>query len=124
MKAYNDKSQEENRKYLRNNSTSAEASFWLMLKNRQVANARFRRQFSVGPYIIDFYCPEVKLGIELDGANHFNPTGRFNDSRRIEILNDMGIEILRFENKMVFSCPDVVLGAIAYAIERRRKILP
>ena len=49
------------RKHLRNNSTSAEAVLWLYLKNKQIDGMRFRRQFSVGFYVIDFYCPKAKL---------------------------------------------------------------
>ena len=54
-----------NRKELRNHSTSAEATLWKMLKGKQIAGLKFRRQHSVGPYILDFYCPQIKLAIEL-----------------------------------------------------------
>jgi very-short-patch-repair endonuclease len=65
----------EKRKALRNNLTSAEATLWLCLKNKQLEGKRFRRQFSIGNYIVDFYCPEQKLAIELDGQGHFTVQG-------------------------------------------------
>ena len=60
------------RKDLRSNGTPAEAKLWSLIKNRQVENLKFRRQFSIGNYILDFYCPELKLCIELDGDYHYN----------------------------------------------------
>lgn len=55
------------RKTLRNNGTPAEGKLWSILKNKQVENLTFRRQFSIGKYILDFYCPTLRLAIELDG---------------------------------------------------------
>ena len=55
------------RNSLRNNSTAAESTLWKVLRNKQIEGLRFRRQHSIGPYIMDFYCPEIKLCIELDG---------------------------------------------------------
>ena len=66
-RSFNRKEKEVQRKELRSNGTKYEATLWLILKNRQIDGVRFRRQFSVGEYILDFYCPELKLGIELDG---------------------------------------------------------
>jgi very-short-patch-repair endonuclease len=63
------------RRDLRKNLTPAEATLWLMLKNKQLEGRRFRRQFSIGNFIVDFYCPSEKLVIELDGANHFTNSG-------------------------------------------------
>ena len=66
-RSFNRKEKEVQRKELRSNGTKYEATLWLILKNRQIDGVRFRRQFSVGEYILDFYCPELKLGIELTG---------------------------------------------------------
>ena len=60
----------DNRKELRNHSTPAEAILWRMLKGKQIAGLKFRCQHSVGPYVLDFYCPQIKLAIELDGEVH------------------------------------------------------
>ena len=88
------------RKELRNHGTSAEATMWLMLKNRQVLGMKFRRQFSVEQYVLDFYSPEVNLCIELDGAPHFTFGGSDYDYERTEYLKKYhGIRTLRFENR-------------------------
>ena len=60
-RSFNRKEKEVQRKELRSNGTKYEATLWLILKNRQIDGVRFRRQFSVGEYILDFYCPELKL---------------------------------------------------------------
>jgi very-short-patch-repair endonuclease len=64
---FNRKYLETNRKWLRNNSTSAEAALWKLLKNKQLEGRKFRRQQSIGKYIVDFYCSQEKLIVELDG---------------------------------------------------------
>ena len=90
------------RKKLRKNLTPAEASLWLSLKNKQVLGKRFRRQFSVGNYILDFYCVSDKLAIELDGEAHNNVIANEHDFKRDEFLKSEGITVLRFENKAIF----------------------
>ena len=66
------------RKFLRNNSASAEAMLWLLLKGKQLEGRKFRRQHSVGNYVLDFYCPSEKLAVELDGEPHFTDEGSKN----------------------------------------------
>ncbi|WKK84310.1 DUF559 domain-containing protein [Marivirga arenosa] len=100
------------RKNLRNNGTPAEAYLWSFLKNKQLEGRKFRRQFSVGHYILDFYCPAEKLCIELDGAAHFTDAGYEYDQQRTAFLNAQGIKVIRFENKMVFDHTESVLESI------------
>lgn len=100
------------RKSLRNSSTSAEAVLWRSIKNCQLDGRRFRRQFSVGNFILDFYCPEEKLAIELDGADHFTAAGAYRDGKREEFLKKKGISVIRIENKHVFKIHDQVLEYI------------
>ena len=102
----------EKRKHLRKNLTSAEATLWLCLKNKQLNGKRFRRQYSFGNFILDFYCPEVKLAIELDGKDHFTAVGVVKDLNRDEFLKEHGITVLRFENKLVFEQLEGVLNEI------------
>jgi very-short-patch-repair endonuclease len=102
----------ENRKRLRNNGTPAEAFLWNYLKGKQLKSRKFRRQFSVGSYILDFYCPAEKLCIELDGADHFTSAGFEYDKERTEYLNTMGITVIRFENDTVFESIENVLEDI------------
>ena len=70
------------RRELRTYGTSAEAALWNLLKKRQLRGRKFRRQHSVGRYILDFYCPSERLAIELDGAHHYTPAGQDHDARR------------------------------------------
>ena len=123
-RTHNQPQQEEMRKELRTHGTSAEASMWLLLKARQMDGVKFRRQFSVGPYILDFYAPELKLGIELDGAHHYSCCGTKSDNLRSEYLKqNHGIYILRFENILIFKNTEGVISVIREAIVKRRKEL-
>ena len=76
---HNTKKQRDIRRELRQHGTPAEATLWKFLKGRQINNLRWRRQFSIETYILDFYCPAARLCIELDGASHFTPDGGYND---------------------------------------------
>ena len=103
----------EQRRLLRTYGTAAEATLWGMLKNRQVKGLRWRRQFSVGPYILDFYCPEIKLAIELDGKDHFTDSGMEHDMERSRYLEENhNIRVLRFENKVVWKEPETIIAEI------------
>lgn len=104
------------RKDLRNNATAAEATLWNFLKESQLAGKKFRRQHSIGNYVVDFYCPAEKLVIELDGAGHFSTSGYFQDEERKKYLNDLGIRVLRFENNEVYKATEAVIERIKLAI--------
>ena len=108
------------RRSLRTNGTKEEAMMWKVLKNRQVSGVRFRRQFSVGAYILDFYCPELKLCIELDGAGHYNSEGLRHDYVRDKYLSELGIRVLRFENRAVLKMQPVMLAEIEAVIAELR----
>ena len=109
------------RRSLRTNGTKEEAMMWKVLKNRQVSGIRFRRQFSVGAYILDFYCPELKLCIELDGAGHYNSEGLRHDYVRDKYLSELGIRVLRFENRAVLKMQPVMLAEIEAVIAELRE---
>ena len=100
------------RKKLRNSGTPAEVTLWQYLQNRKLAGRKFRRQHSIGNFIIDFYCPDEKLAIELDGEDHFWEDGMKHDAKKTAFLNSMGIRVLRFENIWVFKDVEYVLGEI------------
>ena len=102
----------ERRRRLRTDGTAAEATLWTYLKCRQLAGRRFNRQFSIENYIVDFYCHQEKLVIELDGQNHFTPSGQKYDAQRTKRLNKLGYRVIRFENKMVFDALPWVLEEI------------
>lgn len=103
------------RKALRNHSTSAEATLWNQLKQRQLCGRKFRRQHSIGDFIIDFYCPEERLAVELDGKNHFSEEGKQKDANRTTYLNSLCVRVIRFENKWVFEDMNFVLTEIRKA---------
>ncbi len=100
------------RRTLRNNLTPAEAFLWKYLQNSQLEDRKFRRQHSIGDYILDFYCPSEKLAIELDGAGHFTEAGQLYDQERDAFLAYFGVKVLRFENKFVFENTESVLNEI------------
>jgi very-short-patch-repair endonuclease len=81
---------------------------------------KFRRQYSVGPYVIDFYSPEVKLAIELDGETHYVEGAAGYDAQREEYIRRFGIKTLRFLNPDVYTNLDGVLEVIAREISQRR----
>ena len=83
-------------RFLRKNQTDAERKLWLLLRNRQLAKVKFRRQFPIDRYILDFYSPEYKLGIEADGGPHYSDEGEVKDELRAGKLAGYGIQILRF----------------------------
>lgn len=99
------------RKELRNHSTATESALWRMLKGSQVCNLKFRRKHGVGPYILDFYCPSIKLAIELDGEVHKGQ--EFHDEQRSYYLSEVAqIVVMRFENLLVFENPKVIFDSI------------
>ncbi|MBE7516323.1 MAG: endonuclease domain-containing protein [Chloracidobacterium sp.] len=100
------------RKELRSSMTHAEASLWNMLKNSQFEGRKFRRQHSVGNYILDFYCPAERLAIELDGSKHFSGKGQAYDRERTKYLESQDIRVLRFENERIFHDRDWVADMI------------
>jgi very-short-patch-repair endonuclease len=100
------------RKKLRNNLTSAEARLWSLIKNKQLHGRKFRRQYSIGNYIVDFYCPKEHLAIELDGNDHFHPESLDRDMARDLELSQKGIRVLRFENKWIWEDPEWLLNQV------------
>ena len=109
---HNRKELEPYRKNLRNNGTYAEAFLWKYLLKSQLEGRKFRRQHSIGNYIVDFYCPKEKLIIELDGQYHNLPHVQEKDQIRTEYLEGLGFTVVRFENKMVFDHLPSVLREI------------
>ncbi len=104
-------------KLLRRNQTDAEKKLWHHLRNRQLAGAKFRRQQPFGPYILDFYCAEARLAIELDGGQHSAPDGIKNDIQRDEYLKKEGVSVLRFWNNQISDEFEGVLELICATLE-------
>lgn len=100
------------RKKLRNYSSIAEIKLWMALKNRKLNGTKFRRQYGVEKYSLDFYCSEEKLSVELDGDTHDNPSSYEYDLKRTEVLNSYGIREIRFLNKDVHNNLEGILQEI------------
>ena len=108
-----------NRKNLRNNLTPAEAALWKLLKSKQLEKRKFRRQHSVGNYILDFYCHSLKLAIEVDGSIHNLNEVKQNDEVRQKQLEQSGLTFLRFSNDEIKLKADQVIQHLgAYLKEK------
>jgi very-short-patch-repair endonuclease len=96
----------------------AERQLWMHLRNDQMMGLRFRRQFRIEMYIVDFYCPSRKLVVEVDGDSHSEREEY--DARRTERMNALGLRVIRFTNSNVASNIEGVLSAIAEACGQER----
>ncbi|MEM8600356.1 MAG: endonuclease domain-containing protein [Bacteroidota bacterium] len=105
------------RRDLRNHATHAEAALWRMLQRRQLKGRKFRRQHSIGHYVLDFYCPAERLAVELDGNVHDDPARAAYDAKRQAALEALGVRVLRFRNDVVLETPDLVVAAIAASFQ-------
>jgi len=97
---------------LRKTQTPAEEVMWELLRNRQVADLKFRRQHQIGPYIVDFFCNDLSLVVELDGEVHSEATQAKKDKKREAYLRSQGFEVLRFDNKHFLDNPESALKEI------------
>ena len=95
---------------MRASMPDAEALLWSLLRNRRLANAKFRRQHVIAPYIVDFYCAERRLVIELDGGQHSEQQDY--DQRRDAFLEQKNITVLRFWNHQMLNETEAVLEEI------------
>jgi len=94
-----------------------EGILWQYIKQSKLAGRKFRRQHSIGRYILDFYCPAERLAIELDGPIHNSPERIVYDKERTEYLNGVGIRVVRFRNKTLLQNPKKVLTEITEYFE-------
>jgi very-short-patch-repair endonuclease len=103
------------RQKLRRRATPAEKLLWKSLKNSAVG-AKFRRQHSVGSYVLDFYCPEHKLAIEVEGRIHDDVLIGDYDAERQSYLESQGIRVLYFKNRELLELTEYVVGVIRAAV--------
>ncbi len=87
------------RRSLRRGATRAEALLWGALRKHRLSGRKFRRQHSIGPYVLDFYCPAMRLAVELDGSAHDHEAAEAHDRRREDYLARCGIRVVRFVNE-------------------------
>ena len=112
MLKHNAPSLKTRRQELRSTMTPAEIKLWQAIKHRQLNGLKFRRQHSIGRYIVDFYCPSAKLVVELDGAAHDSESAWRYDEQRTALISSLGLTILRFENRVIMENLDGVLSLI------------
>ena len=105
----------ETRRALRSEMPQAEVLVWARLRRKQVLGCRFRRQYSVGAYVLDFYCPAIKLAVEIDGDSHLGEEAQANDRERQTSIEALGIRFLRFTNGEVFNKLDGVIDTVREA---------
>ena len=109
---FNKEEAKDKRRALRKNMPQAEILLWSKLRGKNAKGYKFRRQYSVGMYIVDFYCAALKLAIEIDGESHFIDGSKERDRKRQEFIESTGIRFLRFTNTDIYERLDGVLEAI------------
>jgi very-short-patch-repair endonuclease len=107
---------------LRRRQTEAEILLWFHLRGRQLAGAKFRRQLSIGRFVVDFCCMEAGSIVEIDGGQH--DERRRADAERSEVLEARGYRVLRFWNNEVMGATEAVLEQIANVLEEHRRGRP
>lgn len=118
MNLYNDPLLNLNRKRLRADQTDAEKKLWDNLRNKQFQGLKFFRQYSVGKYVLDFYCPKFRLAIEIDGGQHNDPQMRKLDEERTNNLQQNDIRVVRFWNNEVLNNLEGVLDQLSLEIQQ------
>ncbi len=113
---YNTQKEKLKRRVLRRETTPAEAIAWKMLRNRRFNGYKFRRQYSVGKLVLDFYCPEAKLAIEIDGSSHLHKDSKKYDRIREKFVEACNITFLRFNNNEIYEGRDSVSHKIQNAL--------
>ena len=111
---YNRLDQKDLRRSLRQNQASPERLLWSKLRNGQVLGFKFRRQYGVESYVVDFCCPSAKIVIEADGDSHYiDDVAKEKDKQRQKEIEDLGFAVLRFTNKEITENIEGVLQVIA-----------
>ncbi|WP_425653069.1 endonuclease domain-containing protein [Vibrio campbellii] len=108
QRTFNLKYQKQIRSQLRTNMPKPEEILWQRIRRKQLG-VKFRRQHGIGRYIVDFYCPELNLVIEIDGDSHFSDEGKEKDTIRDAFMETLGIKVLRFTNEEVMKQTESVL---------------
>jgi very-short-patch-repair endonuclease len=113
MQEFNRPSTRGKRKNLRKTQTDAEAALWDRLRDRRFMDYKFNRQYGIGEYVADFYCPRNRLVIEIDGSQHYTEDGRKYDESREKYMSSLSIKTVRFSNLDVLQNIEGVLSEIS-----------
>ena len=106
---------------MRRDATDAEKRFWVHVRNRQVSSAKFRRQWPIGDFIVDFCCPERRLVVEIDGGQHAENKCDVERAKKLEVL---GYRVIRFWNNDVLENIEGVIDRLTKALEDRPRSNP
>ncbi len=108
---------------LRREQTDAETALWWLVRRRQLG-VKFRRQHPVEPFVLDFYCPALRLAVEVDGGQHAAPENQDRDAARTAALASRGIRLMRFSNREVLQTPEAVAEALWLACQQALAAVP
>ncbi|MFH0990413.1 MAG: endonuclease domain-containing protein [bacterium] len=111
----------ERRQELRREMTEAERLLWARIRSRQINGCKFRRQYSIGSYVVDFYSTEIKLAIEIDRSSHDKADAIEYDRNRQKEIEALGICVVRFTNEEIYNKLNDVLVKINETIKSRRQ---
>jgi very-short-patch-repair endonuclease len=120
---YNTENRKSLRKKLRKSMPKGEILLWQKLKTKQLGY-KFRRQYGVGPFVLDFYCREIRLGIEVDGLTHDHTKQVVYDRERQKYLEAKKIKIIRFNSEEIFKDTDNVVERIFLVCQKLKKLPP
>jgi len=115
---FNKTSEKEKRRHLRRKQTLAEEIVWQNVRNRKMLGYKFRRQYSVDYFVIDFYCPELKLALEIDGSVHNSEEAKKYDREREKYIEQFGIKFLRITNAEVLGNSNRAFAKIEERIKK------
>ena len=108
-------------KSMRHTATNAEHLMWQLLRAKRFMNLKFRRQHVIAPYIVDFYCHEIGLVIELDGGQHGTDDAIEYDAERTKFLEALDLMVVRYWNRDVVGKTDVVLEDLLQVCSQLKK---
>lgn len=117
-KHFNKSTEKTKRRILRQNLTEAEKLIWRFIRNRQILGFKFKRQYSIDHFVIDFYCPELKLAVEADGGTHIESGRKDYDLRREKYLKKFGVNFVRIKDEELFGNPNKAFAKIEDAIKQ------
>ena len=109
---FNKSTEKQKRRQLRKDQTFCEKIVWIYLRDRKTLGYKFRRQYSIDQFVIDFYCPELKLAVEIDGNMHDQPDQKEYDIKRQEYLEKFGITFVRITNDELLGNPNLAFDRI------------
>lgn len=105
---------------LRSNQTQAEQALWQRLRRKQIHGVQFYRQRPIDVFIVDFYCPVAHLVVECDGSQHHTEQGKYQDQQRDLRLQQLGVQVLRFDNRQILAQLDEVCIVIAQTVLKQQ----